>query len=136
MPINSEFQKQFGLKNKQQSSEDRIPSEYWLNVGYLAEWTDPETGEKEPMFISLPLGIPLDSMKTLPANAKNTKYREMQAAQNHLYEKIMEKAVTLEPGEDTIISCGSLSIQIRRRNSDAATPADTSANSLISQLAF
>lgn len=85
-------------------AEDREPSQFWLNVGV-------ETEDEEYPFLSVPMGIPLDSVQPLKVSGKNEKFKQFRAAQNDLLSQIMEIAQSLKPGEDAVIN---LKAQVRR----------------------
>lgn len=100
---------------------DQPKAKVWLNVGYVV--SNVPTGQVddkgkaivEDRFVSLPVGIPLDTMEKLPTNARNESFAQFQAARNDLYDQLMGEAEKLAPGEDLTIGIGAgLSIQIRR----------------------
>lgn len=102
------------------STDDRPKAQYWLNIGYQADGII--EGEDAPRFISLPVGIPLDTMETLPTNSRNQVYALQQAARNDLMSQLIEHAQNLAPGASTIVN---LQIELRRVNEDAG-PVDAS----------
>lgn len=97
--------------------DDRPDPEVWLNVGYTSK--NEETGED--VFISVPVGIALDTMEPQPISGKNEAWRNLVQAKNGLLEALQEAAKGLEPGDEEIIS--DLTIQIRRKASTAAPDA-------------
>lgn len=104
---------------------DRPKAQFWLNIGYIAEV--PTEDGVEQRFISLPSGIPLDTMEELKTNSSNALYAQLQAARNDLFQQIMAKAQTLAPGEDHIFGDeGGLQIQLRhvREENVEINPAD------------
>lgn len=102
------------------AQDDRPKAQYWLNIGYQADGVI--EGEDTPRFISLPVGIPLDTMETLPTNSRNQVYALQQAARNDLMAQLIDHAQGLEPGQSTIVN---LQIELRRVNEDAG-PVDAS----------
>lgn len=102
------------------ASDDRPKAQFWLNIGYQADGVI--EGEDAPRFISLPVGIPLDTMETLPTNSRNQVYALQQAARNDLVAQLMEAASSLNSGESKIVN---LQIELRRVNEDAG-PVDAS----------
>ena len=102
------------------AQDDRPKAQYWLNIGYQADGVI--EGEDTPRFISLPVGIPLDTMETLPTNSRNQVYAMQQAARNDLMAQLIDHAQGLEPGQSTIVN---LQIELRRVNEDAG-PVDAS----------
>jgi hypothetical protein len=119
------FTQTFGVKSK--GKTDELPkATYWLNIGYTIE-VETEEGVTETRFISLPVGIPLDTQKLLPTNSQNDVFRELQSARNDLLAQVLDVAKTLDAGEEKIIGeAGGLQIQIRRVNDEK--PAIKSAN--------
>lgn len=104
------------------SGAARAKAQFWLNIGYQSDVMDPET--KRPKFISLPLGIPLDTQEALPTNSRNMEFAQMQAARNDLLEQLNEAAKSLKPGEEYIICMDQktgLAVQLRRVNDDVAS---------------
>lgn len=100
-------------------SDDRPKAQYWLNIGYQADGII--EGEDAPRFISLPVGIPLDTMETLPTNSRNQVFALQQAARNDLMSQLLEAAGQLKSGESKIVN---LQIELRRVNEDQG-PVDT-----------
>lgn len=93
--------------------ETRTKSEFWLNVGYVVE-IDTDEGVVE-RFVSLPFGIPLDTMKPLEVSGNSDVFAYLRMAQNELLESLLEAANELKPGESRVIGAGDqLSIEIRR----------------------
>jgi hypothetical protein len=93
-------------------AQDELPSATtWLNVGYVV----PSTKEGEPdKFVSLPRGIPLDTMKSLEP-ARGADLNALRSAQNDFMVQMQEAAAKLQPGEDIIIGIeGGLCIQLRK----------------------
>lgn len=95
------------------AASDRPKAQLWMNIGYHSGVIDPETGEDR--FVSLPVGIPLDTMEALPTNSRNKDYARFNAARNDLHEQIMAAAAKLEAGESTTLN---LTIQLRRVNEE------------------
>ena len=103
----------FGKKNSK-PTEQREKASFWLNIGYSSGVTD-ENGEDR--FVSLPLGIPLDTQEHLPTNSKNAEFAQFQSARNDLLDQLMEAAKSLAPGEARVVK---LEVQLRRVNEEAA----------------
>lgn len=85
----------------QAQQETRESSKYWVNVGYTVQ--NPETGED--IFISLPFGLPLDSMRKVTGSS------QIAEAKNFLLETLLEHMKGMKPGESEIIE--NLQIQLR-----------------------
>lgn len=143
-----DFTRTFGAgsqSNQAGSSNDRSQApkaKIWLNIGYVAENIPTADGNGvEDRFVSLPVGIPLDTMEKLPTNSRNQAYAQFQAARNDLYDQIMAAASQLQPGEDIVIgsqvATGGLCIQVRRVNDERAeAPAVDDSNPFARQLVF
>ena len=124
-----DFAKTFGANKDQGSSTtaqsgargDQPKAQWWLNVGYTAEGAG-DNGEDR--FVSLPVGIPLDTQEHVSTNSRNDSYREFMSARNDLLDQVMEVCKTLAPGEDRILN---LQIQVRRIAGEQA-PVDASEN--------
>lgn len=116
------------------SNVQKPKAQFWMNIGYDSGIPD-ENGENK--FVSLPVGIPLDSMELLQTNSRNKDFAAFQAARNDLYEQVMEVCKSLEPGESRILgdSTGGLQVQVRRVNDDTATP-DLATNQFAKKLHF
>lgn len=95
------------------ATETRTKSEFWLNVGYTVN-VDTDDGVVE-RFVSLPFGIPLDTMKPLEVSGSSDAFAYLRMAQNDLLESLLEAAHELQPGESRVIGAGDqLAIEIRR----------------------
>ena len=102
------------------------PAKFWLNVGYVSDVKD-EDGTFR--FVSLPMGIPLDTMDALKTRSSNPAYAQFQAARNDLLAQIMEAAEGLAPGQDYVINAeGGLAIQIRRVADEVEAPKTDESN--------
>lgn len=100
---------------------ERKKANFWLNFGYSVP-VRYQDGSEETRFVSLPVGIPLDTMEITTPSRGTDEYRSLIAAGNDLHQQIMDVAVTLQPGEERIICAdqnNGLSIQIRRVKADA-----------------
>jgi len=116
-----DFQKTFGARsgNVPGQQDDRPKAQLWLNIGYLSDVVEEDTGERR--FVSLPTGIPLDTQEHLPTNSRNRDFAAFQSARNDLLEQVVAVGKVLEPGESKIICLDErtgLAIQIRRVNGE------------------
>lgn len=112
-----DFNKTFGTNNVaagKGSKADLPKAKFWLNIGYAVD-VDTDQGV-EHRFVSLPMGIPLDTQEALPTNSRNQDYAAFSAARNDLHEQIMAVAQGLAAGEERILN---LQIQLRRVNDEA-----------------
>lgn len=109
---------------------DRPKAELWLNLGYETEHINEETGK--PYFISLPQGIPLDTMEPADTNIRSPEFAAIRNAQNSLLEQLQDYCKDLAPGEDKLIT---LTVQVRRVKAPVA-PIDPANNPLVKKLSF
>ncbi len=108
------------------SRKDLPKAQLWLNVGYIMAVTvtmaDGTTEDREE-FVSLPVGIPLDTQEPKAITGTSDIYRKRVAAQNKLLEDAQKLGAELEPGCDAIIGDrNGLCIQIRRVSAEQAAP--------------
>lgn len=113
-----DFKKTFGEGGKATAGQDRPKSQFWLNVGYVAEG---EGKEGEDAFVSLPVGMALDSQEKLSTNSSNAEFAQLQAARNDLLDQLLALAEGLEPGEAKVFQ---LDVQIRRVRNEVEVPTD------------
>ena len=139
MAIDSQFAGifgQLGQTTTAKTKEDRPQAKVWLNIGYEVDVKvdDGQGGTKNDVnFVSLPVGIPADTMEAKPLpKGKNQQLRNLVAAQNNLLGLVKAAAEKLQPGESGIIP---LKIQLRRVEDEAA-PANTADNPFIVDLAM
>jgi hypothetical protein len=85
--------------------EDKPKSQLWINVGYSVEVNG------EQVFVSIPMGIPVDSIKELPTNTRNSEYNLLNQARNQLLADITAASEDLESGESHVLE---LEVQLRR----------------------
>lgn len=118
-----DFNRTFGASSNQTNGADREDgpkATLWLNVGYdsgVPEQDDPS----KTRFVSLPVGIPVDTLKHVPANSRNSDYAKFQAARNDLLDQIVAAGNALQPGETATLN---LTIQLRKVEDERA-PAST-----------
>lgn len=96
------------------ATNEKAPAKVWLNIGYTVDAKQMVDGEMKTVqqFVSLPVGIPLDTMVAIALpKGKNKDYRNLVAARNVLMKKLQEISEKLEAGEDTLVP---LQIQMRR----------------------
>lgn len=112
-------------------------AQYWLNFGYVADTI--VEGEDEPRFVSLPVGIPLDTMERLNTRSSNQMFAQFQAARNNLLDEILANCKTLEPGNSLVLPLageGGLAVQIRRVNAEQTQPSIGNDNPFARSLEF
>lgn len=91
-------------------------ADFYANLGYTA--VDPDTNEN--IFVSLPNGLALDTMKP-KALGSTERYNNMVSAGNDLMTELQELAQDLEPGEWVTVQ---LEVQILRRKEKVAPAAN------------
>jgi hypothetical protein len=109
------FGNRFGQRPQEAApAAQRKPSEFWINVGL-------PTGISEDKFsfLSLPLGIPLDTMNPVELRGSNQEFLEFRAAQNALLDKVLKAAKDLKPGEAVELG---LMVQLRRILGEPTAP--------------
>lgn len=127
------------LKNTQTAAKpaatasDKPKAALWLNIGYHVpvEVTAADgTTSMENRFVSLPVGIPVDTMQLLPENSQNLVYAAFQSARNELLKLIIAAGANLGDGEERPIA---LEIQLRRVSAPQA-PIAPDTNPFIKQI--
>lgn len=93
--------------SRRTNEEAQEASAYWMNVGM--NHVDPETGEET--FIAIGQGVPSNTIRP------STGGGELAQAKNYLARQIEDLAMSLEPGESTVVN---LTVQIRRVGDAAA----------------
>lgn len=128
MAVNSasSFSSAFGKKAAAApaAGEPRVKSEFWLNIGLPTGKINENTGEE--WFVALPFGIPLDTMEMKKTSMNSQELAMFNAACNGLYDQIMAKAKTLQPGESVIIGGSEDGLQIQLRRNKGEQVLDTS----------
>ena len=122
-----DFEKTFGASSaKTAAAASELPKALvWMNIGYTVEVTNSD-GSKEEKFISLPVGIPVDTQEALPITSRSEDYNLFQDARNKLLAAVQKKASELTPGEQFMIE--NLEIQLRRVADPVTAPDASVAN--------
>lgn len=139
---NNSFDAKFGQRASAKATatadkRDLPKAQIWMNIGFVTEFHNNETGEDESRFIALPQGLPIDTMEKVEERGNSDLFRAIRSAQNDLLDQIIEKGKTLQPGEEVILATGDsgLAIQLRRVKAEQA-PVDRDSNPLIRKLAL
>ena len=103
--------------NNNEATQKR--SEFWVNVGVPTGYTREDGSE---YIITLPFGIPLDSMQYVQTNSKNVEWTQFQQARNSLLDELRKAASELAPGEERKVS---LIVTLRRTNEQVEATANT-----------
>lgn len=110
---------------------ERPKAKFWINVGNSVTVKD-EQGVDVERFVSLPVGIPLDSQDRLKIVGRNAEFNALQTARNDLLDQLLAYAEQLQPGEERTLK---LELQLRRVNDDAV-PVSGANNPFIRKLTF
>ncbi len=94
---------------------DRPQADIFVNVGITVQIPD-ENGEPQDVFLSLPFGLPLDTMNELTIRGNNKEWNETAAARNELLKALVQLGQSLEHG--TGKEMPNLSVQLYRRKEE------------------
>ena len=89
--------------------EDRVPAKFWLNVGYEVEVTSSD-GTTETRFVSLPMGIALDTQQHKKPGKITSETGQLISAGNNLLDDLIKGAQGIPGGATQIVN---LQVQIR-----------------------
>lgn len=101
-------------------------AQVYLNFGYIIEVEDAE-GQPHEDFISLPFGLPLDTMNQSQMTGQNVDYANKLAARNNLLADLLAHAETFEPGQAEYLivdEATGMAVEIRRRGTPAVASTD------------
>lgn len=97
----------FNRRQAAQSSTDgepkKDPASIWLNLGYWTEMERHDTGEIDQVFISLPFGIPLDTMTRKGTDRVSGFKLDLAEGANQLLDDVIAMAASIEPGEEKTV---------------------------------
>lgn len=110
----------FNAQNQNNNDSEQKKSVFWVNVGYK---TGVEREDGSEIIITLPFGIPLDSMQYVQTNSKNKEWVEIQQARNSLLDDLRKAASELAPGEEKELT---LCVTLRRATEAVSEVADSS----------
>ncbi len=119
------------------SRSDLPKATSWLNFGYTVEIGSGK--DADTRFVSLPVGIPLDTMEPLAITSRNSEFAQFQAARNDVLSQIKSVADSMKPGEERIIcvdATSGLAVQLRRVNDAVVAPAADASNPYAVKLAL
>ena len=109
-------------------ANDRKPSEIWLNVGVNI----PGAGEDgADLFVSLPVGLPLDDMKPIVIRGSNQNSINLKQVKNALLDELQKLGASMTAGQRTTVP--QLSVEIYRVAKPEQT-GDVDSNPLLKQL--
>lgn len=87
------------------NDEAKPKSKVWLNVGY----------EVNGKFVSLPLGLPIDTMDSAEIRGQNEDFVKLRTAQNELLEALKNAGQNMAPGQEQTVN---LQVRLRRVNEE------------------
>lgn len=111
-------------------NKDRPKAMLWGNVGMTLDMID-ENGKKYKEFVSLPVGIPLDTTDPMEMRGRNPEWLKMVQAKNQLLQYALTVGKDLEAGEGRVVP--QFEFQIQRVN-DSAEVVKAEDNDLLAQL--
>lgn len=91
------------------TKEERVPAKFWLNIGYEVEVTGSD-GTTETRFVSLPMGIALDTQQHKKPGKITTETGQLISAGNDLLDDLIKAAQAIPGGNTQIVN---LQVQIR-----------------------
>lgn len=116
------------LNGRATNNTQRPQAEIFLNVGITVQLPN-EEGEMVDTFLSLPFGLPLDTMNELVIRGNNTQWNEQAAARNELLKALVKMGESLEAGSGTELP--KLQVQLYRRKAQEEHIASNNAMSQI-----
>lgn len=115
------------------AAADKPKATLWLNIGYhvpVITTAADGTQVQENRFVSLPVGIPVDTMQMLPETSQNQGFAAFQAARNELLKLVIAAGAGLGDGEERPIA---LELQLRKVSAPSA-PIPSAVNPFIKPL--
>lgn len=104
------------------AKEERPQAKFWLNIGYEVAVKDAD-GVEGTRFISLPVGLPLDTQQHRVTRGTG-EVAQIISAGNDLLDDLIKAAQAIPAGETKLVN---LQIQIRHVQEASAIPAGTNA---------
>ncbi|EBV1531745.1 hypothetical protein DNY80_22920 [Salmonella enterica subsp. enterica serovar Kentucky] len=115
-----------GGKPAGRGNEPRPQAEFFINVGVLITRTIERDGEmvEEEILLSLPFGLPLDTMNELVIRGNNEQWNADAAARNELLKALVKMGEGLDAGTGKMLP--KLAVQLYRRKDQVEAAADNS----------
>lgn len=113
--------------------KDLPSADVWMNVGYEVSVPSEDGKSTETRFISIPVGIALDTQKPIEIKTRSPELADLQAHQNQLLADLQKYAEGLQPGEETLVA---LQIQLRRVKDPVVAPAADAASPFARKIDF
>lgn len=103
MDFTAQSNRNSNRSNQGTNNADRPASQIWLNVGY----------EANGKFISLPLGMAIDTMREATISGQNEDFIKQRTAQNDLLKMLQKAGASFVPGQEETLT---LVVKLRRVN--------------------
>lgn len=115
-----------GGKPANRGNEPRPQAEFFINVGVPITRTIERDGEmvEEEILLSLPFGLPLDTMNELVIRGNNEQWNADAAARNELLKALVKMGEGLDAGTGKMLP--KLAVQLYRRKDQVEAAADNS----------
>lgn len=97
-----------GNGNRSTARSDQPKAQIWANIGYSVKEGGPNG---EDVFVSLPLGLAIDTMQTVDESVNTESFAMLRQGQNALLRQIQEASAQLGAGETRILN---LQVELRR----------------------
>lgn len=123
-------------QSQKASQNERPQADVWLNVGYYVPVYDGEGNQVDTKFVSLRLGIPIDTMEleaVPPPNGNNEDYRALIEAKNALQIQLKEAGSKLQPGQGVPVD---LQLQLYRRANRESAPIPAEKNPYLRKISI
>lgn len=114
------FRDAIGANASNVESSDKTPAKVWLNIGKTVKVKN-DNGEEEAVFVSIPVGIAIDTQQPVAIRGRNERYNAFVAAKNDLLAQLQEMGSKMEPGEERTLK---LEVQLRHVADAAAQPSN------------
>lgn len=113
-----------GGKPANRGNEPRPQAEFFINVGVPITRTIERDGEmvEEEILLSLPFGLPLDTMSELVIRGNNEQWNADAAARNELLKALVKMGEGLDAGTGKMLP--KLAVQLYRRKDQVEASAD------------
>lgn len=115
-----------GNKPASRGGEPRPQAEFFINVGVPITRQVERDGEmvEEEILLSLPFGLPLDTMSELVIRGNNEQWNADAAARNELLKALVKMGEGLDAGTGKMLP--KLAVQLYRRKDQVEAAADNS----------
>ena len=108
------------------AKEEKQQAQIYLNVGITIPLPN-QQGEMVDTFVSLPFGLPLDTMSKMVAKGNNQEWNQLVDLKNGLLEALTKLGNTQEPGTGKVIP--KLEVQVFHRK-ETSEPQAASGNAM------